>query len=195
MSEEQKIVAVFTDGGLVGHNPSTKGGTWAWCAVTPEGEHVREVSAYLLPKTSTCPGNPRVGSDVVTNNDVEFFAAMRALESMAVGWSGALATDSRITIERLKKCREGQMPTAFRADWFSRAECAFKRLGTVNLIHLAGHPTQKDLERGYKENSDGTTTRVNRHQTWCDSRCRELAEQFEARVNNFFEYVKQGALV
>jgi ribonuclease HI len=184
------IVAIFTDGGLVGKNPSEKGGTWAWTAVAEDGEHIREVSGYLLPNTSTCPGGSRINSYAVSNNDTEFWAALRALESMAAGWSGFLATDSQVTIERLSVCRDNIVPVAFRVDWYNRAHAAFSRLGTVRIMHLAGHPTLSELEVGHRVNANGSTTRVSRHQKWCDLKCRELANKFEDRITHFFEYAR-----
>ena len=189
---EKDIICLFTDGGLVTPNPSKLGGTWAWCGVSKDGEHVREVSAYLLPNTSNCPGNPRVNSDTITNNDVEFYADLRALESMKDGWSGILATDSRITIERLQKCRQGLVPSVFRMDWYSRAHSAFERLGDVRMIQLVGHPNQKELEQGFKILEDGTKAKVSRHNVWCDQTCTELAKTYEYRVLGWQTYVQQG---
>jgi ribonuclease HI len=186
------ISAIFSDGGLVGRNPSREGGSWAWCGVSKDGEHIREQSGYLLTKNATCPGYTRVGSDVVTNNDVEFWAALRALENMPDGWSGVLASDSQITIQRLKDCRDGVVITAFRNEWYKRASDAFKRLGTIKFVHVGGHPTQAQMADGQRENSDGTVTRVNRHQQWADDRCTELRKSYEHRVLGWDTYVENG---
>jgi ribonuclease HI len=179
------VVALFCDGGVIKSNPSTIGGTWSWCGVAADGEHVREVSAYLLPKNSLCPGNPRVMTSDVTNNDCEFYAAMRALEAMKDGWSGALASDSQVTLERLRKCREGLVPIAFRMDWYSRAHCAFKRLGEVKLVYVAGHPTQKELADGWRIDKEGNKQRVSRHQQWCDSECARRASLFDDHMRGW----------
>lgn len=191
---DRTIVALFCDGGLIGRNPSEKGGSWAWCGVDKDGEHIREVSAYLLTKSTTCPGHARIGSDVVTNNDSEIYAALRALEAMSDGWTGVLATDSQVTIERLEKCRLGQLPTAVRMDWYSRIHCAFKRLGKVRLVHLAGHPTKAELEAGKRVKEDGTEVRVSRHNVWCDKACTELAKTYDQRVLGWSDYVQHGLL-
>src|SRR4051794_26111965 len=101
MDEPREVKFLFSDGGVILKNPSTIGGTWAWCGVSPNGEHIREAGGYLLPNTATCPGWPRVGSKTVTNNESEFYAALRALESMPAGWSGILVCDSKVTLDRM----------------------------------------------------------------------------------------------
>ena len=187
------ICALFTDGGLIGSNPSPKGGTWAWCGVSKDGEHVREVSGYLLTKGAPeGAGNPRVRSDVVANNDSEWYAAMRALEAMPEGWSGILASDSSVTLSRLQKIRDGEFLRTFRMDWWGRANRAFGRLGKVQFVQLAGHPTKKQLEDGYKLTEDGQRVKVSRHQVWCDSACSELAKTYDSRVVGWQTYVAHG---
>jgi ribonuclease HI len=187
-----EITALFTDGGLVSPNPSKLGGTWSWCAVDQQGEHIREVSAYLLPKQVECPGNPRINYEVVTNNDVEFYAAMRALQAMRDGWSGILASDSSVTIDRLQKIRAGVSVRSLNAGWSGIVQSCYHRLGVVKFVLLAGHPSLKDLERGYKEQPDGTQVRVSRHNKWCDEQCTELAKTYQQRVLGWDTYVQYG---
>lgn len=191
------ITALFSDGGLVGPNPSPKGGTWSWCGVAKDGEHIMEQAGYLLPNTvdrTKCPGNPSVGSDVVSNNDVEWYAAMRALEAMPDGWSGILVSDSKLTLDRLQKLRDGEHLMTFRMDWASRARSAFKKLDQVRFKHMPGHPNLAEQAAGFKTKKDGTQVQVSRHQQWCDSTCTEWAKTYEQRVLGWHTYVEQGLL-
>lgn len=178
------IRAIFTDGGVILRNPSEIGGTWAWCAVTQAGDHILESTGYLLP--SNAPEDLawcRMKDQYVTNNQTEFYAAMRALETMEAGWSGILASDSEITLKRVERLIQGyriDLPL----DWALRTSVALNRLGEIRLRHVPGHPTAKDLALGYvvKQFRDGhgvmrpKQVRVSRHQVWCDDQCRQLAK-------------------
>ena len=37
-------VALYADGGVIGSNPSSLGGTWAWCGVSASGDRIRTIS-------------------------------------------------------------------------------------------------------------------------------------------------------
>lgn len=182
MDAPREVKFLFADGGVILKNPSTIGGTWAWCGVSASGEHIREVGGYLLPNTSTCPGWPRVGSRTVTNNESEFYAALRAIESMPAGWSGMLVCDSKITLDRMWQLMQGEHLTAFRSDWQVRACRALQRSDGVRLVHVAGHPTIEDQWRGFTF-KDGKKVRVSRHNVWCDKRCTELARDYERNLD------------
>ncbi len=43
------IVALYTDGGVIGQNPSLVGGTWAWCLVDASGEMRRHAFGRITP--------------------------------------------------------------------------------------------------------------------------------------------------
>lgn len=194
-------VAVFGDGGVIQKNPSPIGGTWAWCAVTADGTHTREASGYVLPSAHPHPGWPRVPRPDVSNNHVEFYAILRALESLPDDWQGRVATDSQVTVTRfghLADWRSGPppyLPTQLPPDWQERARAALRRLPLIRWTPVAGHPTQVDLGRGFawREEVDvdpatggelrtKTKVLVSRHQVWCDDRCTLLAHAHETAL-------------
>src|SRR5581483_9597584 len=87
------IVALYCDGGVVGHNPSSIGGTWAWCAVDEEGNRVIERGGVVVAP----PNRP------ITNNHTEQIAITLALEAMPDGWEGTVYSDSQIGLGRVFK--------------------------------------------------------------------------------------------
>jgi ribonuclease HI len=178
-----EISAIFCDGGVILRNPSEIGGTWAWCAVTQRGDHILEASGYLIP--STAPeglAHFRMSDAFITNNQTEFYAAMRGLETMSAGWSGILASDSQITLKRVERIMDG-WTVPLPANWELRMSNAIGRLGKIRLRHVPGHPTASDLARGYTIKQfrgaggkmEPRQVRVSRHQVWCDEQCRQLA--------------------
>jgi hypothetical protein len=173
----KRIVALFADGGLIGRNPSEVGGTWAWCATDAQGNRVREVSGYVLPVEHASPGWPRVECPGVTNNMVEFFAVLRALENMPRGWSGYVASDSKVTLRRfgwIDRYAIANLPIT----WQQRGKAALQRLGPLKWVHLAGHPTREELLNGYAVR-DGKRYRVSQHQVWCDEACTERSRNYQ----------------
>jgi hypothetical protein len=42
------IVSVYADGGVIGANPSPKGGTWAWCHVNDADHRVKSGSGLNI---------------------------------------------------------------------------------------------------------------------------------------------------
>ncbi|HRH46677.1 MAG TPA: hypothetical protein PKY82_33845, partial [Pyrinomonadaceae bacterium] len=70
--DENEIVALYCDGGVISMNPSPIGGTWAWCGVNAKGERVIEQSGAF----------PAPESRPVSNNHTEQIAITKALEAM-----------------------------------------------------------------------------------------------------------------
>lgn len=159
------ITDLFTDGGVCGRNPSTEGGTWAWCHVQ-NGQRVRHESGFIA--------RSEVGLDKVTNNLTELFAAVRGMESLPPGWSGTIWTDSQITLLRIRRGKQAKLNGI--PDWLRERLAAVKaRLGNSYRVGLlGGHPSRKDLARGTR--TDGTPVSV--HNVFCDGLCRKVAEEF-----------------
>lgn len=148
---------VFADGGVVKVNPSPHGGTWAYCHVVG-GERVVEASGLLLP--SDC------GTDVVSNNQSEFFALLVALEAMPDGWSGTVYSDSGVTLQRFADPEAVKMK-GIQDGWVQRLKAVRSRLGHLTFTLLGGHPNKKELEAGRRK--DGKP--VSPHNVWCDREC------------------------
>lgn len=161
---------LYCDGGVVAKNPSPFAGTWCWATVAPlagvpDGEMQQSESGYVRPLSDGL---------LVTNNQTEFVAVMMGLEALPSGWSGAVASDSGVTIGRF---RDGNKTKGIPEEWAARAAMVVGRLGTLRWVLLGGHPTRKELDLGIRK--DGKL--VSRHNVFCDKRCGQLAEEDKQR--------------
>jgi len=160
--------AAYCDGGVIGPNPSVRGGTWAFVLVdaltTEDGCHHQ--SGVVTPAEA--------GVDEVTNNLTELLAAVQALEAVHDGWKGTLYTDSHVTRCRLVNKKPGMngIPPALEARMWEQRE----RLGPLRVVLLDGHPTRAQL-------ASGVGKRGNPCSKWnkkCDDLCRERAFHYDA---------------
>jgi hypothetical protein len=74
-------IALYADGGVIGANPSTIGGVWAWCQVA-DGRRGQCASGVITPTGAGLPA--------ITNNLTELYAILEARESLPYAWSGAI---------------------------------------------------------------------------------------------------------
>lgn len=165
------IAAVFTDGGVIGKNPSEVGGTWAFCHVGADGKRLRDGCGVVQPSD--------VGLPAVTNNLTELLAAVLALEGLPEEWEGTFHTDSLVTLYRVRGYQRGEKPSKFNGipdSIRSRLESAVDRLGRFTCMLLGGHPSKKDLARGSR--ADGTPVSI--HNVYCDQICSTQARKFLA---------------
>lgn len=139
---------LYTDGGIMGSNPSTVGGTWAWCWVDKQGNRIKGDKGIVTPKM--------VNMTTISNNFTELLATLKALQSVPKWWKGAIKTDSQVTWHRLNKSKafEG-IPDEFRnAVLFVRENIKY-----VPIL-VKGH--SKEFP----------------HNEWCDQQCRRVGEDF-----------------
>ena len=160
------ILELYADGGQIESSPSPHGGTWAYVVVL-NGEVVGEDAGVLLPH--------HLGTKRVTNNDAEMYALVRALEAAPDGVDVACHSDSECTLKRVARIERGQPPTkTMIEELYERTEAALSRLGTVTFVHVKGHPTKADLERGHTAKG----RKVSAHQVRCDQLCTEQATTY-----------------
>lgn len=159
-------LALFTDGGLVGRNPSRHGGTWAYC-ITEGDFRIDDASGLILPADFGIP--------TVSSNLAELVAAVSGLEAMPDGWAGDWFTDSSVTLARLTD--RGMPGNTIPKAIIERAVAAVARLGKFRARLLGGHPTKVELRRGRR--ADGAM--VSRHNCFCDAACTEQANAFKMR--------------
>jgi ribonuclease HI len=154
-------IAIYTDGGLIGRNPSSLGGTWCYCWVDKINERINQDLGIILPV--------QYNQDI-TNNLTELYAAMKALESVPKGWTGTIYTDSKCTQSRITTGnRFSGIPMTIRIKVRElRANRKYK------VVLLGGHPTRKELVTGFR--SDGKL--VSKWNVWCDDQCKKLARRF-----------------
>ena len=167
-SDLSKVVAIYTDGGVCGKNPSHIGGTWAWCGADLEGNRIVEASGAIPAPV----GHP------ITNNHTEQIAIALALEAMPDGWSGTVYSDSEVALGRaFKSWRIRNLPH----NVIERTAEAVARLGTIEPVLLQGHPTKADLECGIGARRN---LPVSIHNVWCDKACQKAKEKLFARETN-----------
>lgn len=154
--------ALYCDGGVIQKNPSTIGGTWAWCAVDATGNRVMQ-------QGGVCPapaGRP------ITNNHTEQIAITLALEAMPEGWSGTVYSDSMVALGRVfQGWRTKNLPENISR----RSAAAVARLGKIETVLLQGHPTKADLERGIGAKRG---LPVSIYNVWCDAECNRQAAAY-----------------
>jgi ribonuclease HI len=170
-----EVRTLYSDGGVVEVNPSPIAGTWAWCATNAMGWRIIEDSGFIL-----------ATDGLISNNQMEWVAAMQALEAMPDGWSGTLTTDSKNVLDRLAyltrhlglPASQVIVPRNLPWQWYRRMVTSLLRLGEVHFRHVKGHPTAADLKRGFTQ--DGRP--VSDQQVWCDAECNRQVTR--ARLSN-----------
>lgn len=171
---QSKIVAVYCDGGVIRKNPSSIGGTWAWCAVDAEGSRVASDSGVVIPK----PGR------TVSNNHTEQIALVKAMEALPEGWSGRFYSDSQVALGRVfLNWATNNLP----GNIIARTNAALLRLGKCDWRLLQGHPTKAELESGWGKKRD---LPVSIHNVWCDQECTRQAKAYLESLAN--EQSEQG---
>lgn len=173
------VAAVFADGGVSYVNPSPYGGAWAFCHVDQHEHRVREgrgVFAPWEPEQRYMPYLGSVGRDkrstqqpCISNNQMEFYALLVALETLPDGWSGFAYSDSQITLGRF--FYNWNPYKGVPVEWVGRMRDVTKRLGKVTPVLLSGHPTRRDLAELVKRS---TGRMVSLHNVWCDEECSRL---------------------
>jgi len=162
-----EITAVYADGGLIGPNPSAKGGTWAWCHVNSSGERVKERAGVVLPD--------ELGLEKVTNNISEMVALLRCIRNLPEGWSGTVYSDSQITLGRVFKGWDMEKcPSSI----IVRALEYRRRLGRIIPVLLDGHPTKAQVTAGIGKRGN----MCSEHNVWCDDACNRARKEWEENV-------------
>jgi ribonuclease HI len=159
------IENIYCDGGCCLSNPSTIGGTWAWVTVDDLDRKVRSASGVLTPEDA--------GVSKITNNFMELFAAIRALESVSKKWQGWLVTDSRVTMSRLEN---GIKASANLPEWIVGRVLQLKKDRKWKVSIVRGHPSKRELENGWSKGLP-----VSKWNRLADKLCREAGNRFLER--------------
>jgi ribonuclease HI len=153
--------ALYTDGGVIGKNPSPIGGTWAWCLIENGEDFKRCGSGIVLPEDGV--------DGKVTNNVTELTAILEGMESLPESWQGVICSDSQITLGRVF---EGWRLAGVPDPLYERLEAIRGRLrgdlARVKFQLLQGHPTRADLVRGVGKKRGLPVSQWNQ---WCDEQC------------------------
>lgn len=158
-------VALYSDGGTVGRNPSPIGGTWAWCLVVND-KLVDEYCGLVEPAD--------MGMETISNNLMELYAALRGIEALPEGFNGRVYTDSLITLYRITYSESfNGVP-----EWLKERvkEARSCRKWFYDCVLLGGHPNKKELEEGRRK--DGKM--VSKWNVRVDQACSALAKKWLA---------------
>lgn len=159
---------LFVDGGLVGRNPSSVGGTWAWCLVK-SGDIFDCGSGVILPQTY----NLRA----VTNNFSEMVAMLFGLEGLlrnSLNPRPPIVSDSAITLGRVSKGWSWtNIPTSIHQRYLDLLDRE-KTLPQWEFILVDGHPTKSELMSGVGRRGHP----VSKWNVWCDEECQRLARLY-----------------
>lgn len=159
---------MFCDGGVIGHNPSEIGGTWAY-RIVEDGEVIREKSGTITPRQAKMP--------LITNNLTEMCALVAGLKVLPDDWTGTVYSDSQITLGRaFQGWKWNNIP-----DWlyrmFGEQRDRLKNWDRIEFVLLEGHPTKAELilgvgRKGYP---------VSEHNVAVDRLCNAAAENYLSR--------------
>jgi ribonuclease HI len=152
---------LYTDGGVIGKNPSPLGGTWCFCVVQ-EGEILWQGSDIITPDIFKIK--------TISNNFSELYAAVMGLSSLPIGWEGTLYSDSLITIHRVtNSVKFNGIPNSLRLKTLD-----LRRNRKYKTVLLGGHPNKLELDSGFRK--DGKP--VSKWNVLCDKTCTKLAKGF-----------------
>lgn len=152
---------IYTDGGVIGPNPSRHGCTWTFLHVSA-GQVLLKRSGIITPAD--------LDIDEVTNNVSETIALVRALESIPADWSGVVFTDSMVARQRLLNPKlMGSLPV------YLKKRVAVLQRRKLDIRLVAGHPTEQELKQGY---ANRNRFPVSIHNVACDRECTRLAKLF-----------------
>ncbi len=158
------IVGLYTDGGVIGQNPSLIGGTWAWCLVDASGEMRRHAVGWLTPA--------ELDAEAVTNNHTELLALVLGLEALDADFAGTVYSDSWVSLQRVfLAAKLNNVPL-----WLIERLQTIQKSGvlkSMQYVLLDGHPTQAQLAAGIGKRGNP----VSEHNVWCDAQCSAIARE------------------
>lgn len=160
---------LYTDGGVIQKNPSTIGGTWAYCLVTSKGNMLYEDYDVERPE--------RFNNKLVTNNQMELLAVIRGLQTIQRDMIIHVCSDSEITLGRVfKNYSMENIP-----DWMvNELDTEKRRLNQFKHFRctlLSGHPTKSQLQAGVGRNGH-LVSYWNKH---VDELCKLASERYLER--------------
>lgn len=149
---------LYVDGGVIGKNPSSIGGTWA-ARLVMNGTVIREASGVITPAEAGLPA--------ITNNLTEMLALVSGLE-MIPNTTWTIYSDSQVTLGRaFDGWKWSNIPPWLHERY--RVQRTALDWSKLSYVLLAGHPIQAQLAAGVGRHG----LPVSIHNVWCDKACRE----------------------
>lgn len=158
-------VALYADGGVIGSNPSSIGGTWAWCLVDAAGQRICEYSGVIR----ACDA----GVPAVTNNLTELLALVNGLDALPSGWQGTVYSDSWVSLQRVFLAAKLNNVPPWLIDRLQALQKS-RKLAEMSYVLLDGHPTKAQLAAGVGKRGHP----VSIHNVFCDAECQRRARQY-----------------
>ena len=142
--------AIYCDGGVIRQNPSPIGGTWA-VRFVKDGQIAAERSGVITAAGATVTDNMRsailaglfVVSEIptISNNLTEMLAVLEGLSRLSANWTGAVYSDSQITLGRVfLGWKWSNLPDSFHRD-YQAARARLVNWAQISHVLLAGHPS------------------------------------------------------
>ena len=164
-----KNLSLFTDGGVVGKNPSDIGGTWAWVLVDDANEIVAHESGTIIADGHT-----------VTNNQMELYAILQGLTDVYDRGKAKqlkrVYSDSKVSLGRLTKGWSLNNISAKMVRMLDEVKknYVFSSIGGVTTVLLDGHPTKEQLVTGFGKRLHP----VSKWNVLCDDLCNAEKKRF-----------------
>lgn len=157
--------ALYVDGGVIGRNPSSIGGTFAWRMVNDGEPGIMgsdTIPAQIMPNRE------------VTNNQTEMLAMIEGLRRLPADWIGTVYSDSAVTLGRtFGNFRWKNIPEWMRVE-FHAQKARLVNWGMIQHVQLDGHPTKAQLASGIGKGGNP----VSIHNVWCDEACTSAGKLF-----------------
>lgn len=155
-------IALYTDGGVIGANPSAIGGSWAYCLVNAAGERIVNASGVITPAQARLPA--------ITNNLTELLALVYGLERLPVGWAGTVYSDSQVSLLRVFEAAKLRNVPPWLVQRLQTLQKSGK-LAAMSYVLLDGHPTKAELLAGIGKRGHP----VSEHNVFVDWLCQQAA--------------------
>lgn len=155
---------LYCDGGVIGSNPSSIGGTYAWLMVGEDGQTRGKANVLTVEKN----GGP------VTNNQTEMLAVLRGLEHCPSDWTGTIYSDSAVTLGRIFSGWKWNNIPEWMHLLFREQRQRLTNWEHIKHVQLDGHPTRAQLVSGVGKRGNP----VSEHNVWCDKACRWAGEEW-----------------
>jgi ribonuclease HI len=160
------ITALYTDGGVIGSNPSAIGGTYAYRVVDEDGSC--EGEAFVV------ASDRNRGLGLVTNNQTEMLAMLKGLKQLRSDFAGTIYSDSAVTLGRVfNGWKWNKIPMWMQA-MYREERSRFQHWDQIQHVLLDGHPTRAQLAAGTGKRGHP----VSEHNVWCDQACTEAGQRY-----------------
>jgi ribonuclease HI len=158
------MIRLYTDGGVIGKNPSLDGGTWAY-RILKDGDVYLEQSGILTPKDICYP--------VVTNNLTELASMLFGFSNIRNDWVVTVYTDSQITLGRVSLGWRWRNVPKWMKECYEMERERLLHFNEFKFVLVKAHPTKQMLNAGMYNGLP-----VSQHNVWCDRACVKQAIRF-----------------